>query len=46
MATNQLSLGLPKWVYVPAALGGLFVALPLAALVLRADLGNFAELFI
>ena len=44
MATNQLSLGLPKWVYVPAALGGLFVALPLAALVLRADWGNFAEL--
>lgn len=44
MATNQLSLGLPKWLFVPAALGGLFVALPLAALVLRADWGNFAGL--
>ncbi len=36
--------GLPRWLYLPAALGALFVLLPLVALVLRLDWTRFGEL--
>ena len=37
-------VGLPRWLYVPAALGAAFVLLPLAAMVLRVDWGGFGSL--
>ena len=36
--------GLPRWVYVPAALGATFVLLPLVALATRLDWSRFGEL--
>ncbi len=36
--------GLPRWLYVPAAAGALFVLLPLVAMVLRMDWTRFGEL--
>lgn len=36
--------GLPRWLYVPAALGALFVLLPLVALVVRLDWTRFGAL--
>ena len=36
--------GLPRWVYLPATLGGLFVILPLVAMISRVDWSRFAEL--
>lgn len=36
--------GLPRWIYVPAAAGALFVVLPLVAMALRLDWTRFAEL--
>lgn len=36
--------GLPRWVYVPAALGGVFVLLPLAAVVARVRWSHFLAL--
>ncbi len=35
---------LPRWVYLPAAAGALFVALPLLALVIRVDWARFGPL--
>lgn len=37
-------VGLPRWLYLPAALGALFVLLPLLAMVSRVDWGNFGSL--
>jgi molybdate transport system permease protein len=36
--------GVPAWLYVPAALGVLFVLLPLVAMATRVDWANFASL--
>lgn len=36
--------GLPRWLYLPAAIGVLFVALPLVALATRLDWSRFFEL--
>ena len=36
--------GLPRWVYLPAALGAVFVLLPLAAMGLRVEWARFGEL--
>lgn len=41
---NDVRIGLPTWVFVPAALGALFVVLPLVAIVLRIDWSNFVPL--
>jgi molybdate transport system permease protein len=35
------SAGLPRWIYVPAAVGALFVVLPLVAVAARVDWPNF-----
>lgn len=36
--------GLPAWIYVPALLGGLFIVLPLAAILASVDWARFGEL--
>lgn len=36
--------GLPRWVFVPAVLGGAFIVLPLAAMLLRVQWSQFWEL--
>ena len=36
--------GLPRWIYVPAALGALFVVLPLIAVAAKVDWSRFLEL--
>ena len=36
--------GLPRWIGIPAALGAVFVLLPLVAMVSRVDWGHFAAL--
>lgn len=36
--------GLPRWVYVPAAIGAVLIVLPLLALVVKADWGQFPAL--
>lgn len=36
--------GLPRWLYVPAAIGLLFVGLPLVAMAVKVDWPRFAEL--
>lgn len=36
--------GLPRWIYVPAVVGGLFVVLPLVAMIVRMDWSRFGEL--
>jgi molybdate transport system permease protein len=38
------SAGLPRWIYVPAAVGALFVAVPLIAVAARVDWPNFVSL--
>ena len=40
----QPPVGLPRWVYVPALVGALFVLLPLVAIVARVDWANFGSL--
>lgn len=37
-------VGLPRWVYLPAAAGAAFVALPVVALALRVDWARFGQL--
>jgi molybdate transport system permease protein len=37
-------LGLPRWAFLPAAVGGLFVLLPLVAMLTRIDWARFGEL--
>ena len=44
MPTARSYSGIPRWIYVPAALGGLFVILPLAAMITRVDWARFGEL--
>lgn len=38
------SAGLPRWIYVPAAIGAIFVALPLVAVATRVDWPRFGSL--
>lgn len=42
--TLGASAALPRWIYVPAALGALFVALPLAAMAAKVDWSHFWSL--
>ncbi|CAJ1578919.1 ABC transporter permease [[Mycobacterium] wendilense] len=41
---GPVQVGLPAWIYLPAALGALFVIVPLAAILLRIDWANFVGL--
>jgi molybdate transport system permease protein len=41
MTTRLRPVGLPRWVFVPAAVGALFVVLPLAAIISRVEWRNF-----
>lgn len=41
---SRLYSGLPRWIYLPAVLGGLFVALPLVAMIVRMDWTRFGVL--
>ena len=38
---DLVQVGLPAWLFVPAAVGALFVVLPLAAMLTRVEWGNF-----
>ncbi|WP_172800155.1 MULTISPECIES: ABC transporter permease [unclassified Mycobacterium] len=40
----SISAGLPRWLYLPAAVGALFVAVPLVAVAARVDWPNFVHL--
>ncbi|MFD4369287.1 ABC transporter permease [Rhodococcus sp. NPDC058521] len=42
--TRRVRAGLPAWIYLPAALGGSFVVLPLLAMLLAVDWSRFGEL--
>jgi molybdate transport system permease protein len=44
LVTRRPRLGLPAWVFVPAALGALFVLLPLVAMLTRIEWGSFGAL--
>ena len=44
MTSRTRSVGLPGWVFVPAAAGMIFVVLPLAAMITRVQWGNFFAL--
>ena len=44
MAPGPSPVGLPRWVFVPAAAGAVFVLLPLAAIFTRVDWANFLGL--
>jgi molybdate transport system permease protein len=44
MSARRTGLGVPAWVYVPAALGGLFVLLPLLAMLTRIEWSQFGAL--
>ena len=44
MAAAPTYSGIPRWVYVPAGIGGLFVILPLVAMITRVDWSRFLEL--
>jgi len=44
MAEPQAYAGIPRWVYLPAALGSVFVILPLVAMISRVDWSRFWEL--
>lgn len=39
-----IQVGLPSWIYLPAAAGALFVVLPLIAILLKIDWANFIPL--
>ncbi|QCB50878.1 molybdate ABC transporter permease subunit [Rhodococcus sp. PAMC28707] len=41
---NEVRVGLPSWIFVPAALGALFVVTPLLAILLKIDWPNFIAL--
>ncbi|MFC6343534.1 molybdate ABC transporter permease subunit, partial [Nocardioides hankookensis] len=41
---KQRQVGLPGWIFVPAALGAALVLLPLVGMVSRVDWGSFVEL--
>ena len=44
MTSRTRGVGLPGWVYVPAAVGAAFVLLPLVAIILKVDWANFGSL--
>lgn len=44
MTPQARQVGLPTWVFIPAAAGALFVVLPLAAILSRVDWSNFLGL--
>jgi molybdate transport system permease protein len=44
MKARRTELGVPAWVYMPAALGGLFVLLPLLAMLTRIEWSQFGAL--
>src|SRR6478735_2277441 len=44
MARVHRDVGVPSWIFVPAAAGAAFVLLPLAAMVTRVEWGSFLEL--
>lgn len=44
VSRRRVYSGLPRWIYVPAAIGALFIGLPLVAMVVRMDWARFAEL--
>ncbi|MGZ5367627.1 MAG: molybdate ABC transporter permease subunit, partial [Aeromicrobium sp.] len=44
MPNPQRSSSLPRWVFVPAAAGALFIMLPLAAMVARVEWSDFPGL--
>ena len=41
---GQVRVGLPRWTYLPAAAGAAFLILPLVAVLLEIDWGNFVSL--
>ncbi|MBY6411067.1 molybdate ABC transporter permease subunit [Rhodococcus sp. BP-252] len=41
---NDVRVGIPAWVFVPAAIGALFVVAPLVAIILKIDWPNFVPL--
>lgn len=43
-ASGRILVGLPAWIYLPAAVGALFVVTPLAAILLRIDWPQFIPL--
>ncbi|MBX7435327.1 ABC transporter permease [Mycobacterium sp. Y57] len=43
-ADGLVQVGLPRWTYLPAAVGALFVLLPLLAILLRIDWAHFIPL--
>ncbi len=43
-ARVRVPAGLPVWIYVPAAAGGLLVVLPLVAMLVGVDWANFLSL--
>jgi molybdate transport system permease protein len=43
-AGGRIQVGLPVWIYLPAAAGALFVITPLVAILLRIDWANFIPL--
>lgn len=43
-AARAIQVGLPAWIYLPAAVGALFVIMPLIAILLSIDWGNFVPL--
>lgn len=43
-AARNVTVGLPAWIYVPAAAGALFVILPLVAIIGRIDWAHFVPL--
>lgn len=43
-SAGLLQVGLPGWIYLPAAVGGLFVITPMVAILLRIDWPNFVSL--
>ena len=44
MANRPRPVGLPGWVFIPAAAGATFVVLPLAAIISRVQWGDFLDL--
>ena len=44
MRRGPVQVGLPRWVYLPAALGAMFVVVPLIAILLTIDWPNFVPL--
>ncbi len=44
MAASSAQVGLPRWAFLPAVAGALFIMLPLVALLVRVDWSNFVGL--